>query len=152
MIRETIDNGHPEGGIYEQFAYLPNFVVYPNSSDMNELGVIGGDGLEETKTYRMEVTNMMELFGIVGGIIVVSSYIPQIIKLWKTKSSKDISSLFVFFIMVGTLCLMLYSIFISDTIFTIINALASMMAGTVLVLSLLYSRCSKSNTNGKEGC
>jgi hypothetical protein len=46
MIRETIDNGHPEGGICEQFAYLPNLVAYPNTSDMNELSEIAGDGLK----------------------------------------------------------------------------------------------------------
>jgi hypothetical protein len=30
-------NSHPEGFICEQFAYLPYFGVYPNTSDMNEL-------------------------------------------------------------------------------------------------------------------
>ena len=32
-----------KGWICEQFAYLPNKVVYPNSSDINELGeILGG--------------------------------------------------------------------------------------------------------------
>ncbi len=31
-------NSHPEGCICEQFAYLLYLEVYPNSSDMNELG------------------------------------------------------------------------------------------------------------------
>jgi len=34
------------GGIGKQFVY-PNLAVYPNCSGMNELGVIGGDGLIE---------------------------------------------------------------------------------------------------------
>jgi len=83
---------------------------------------------------------MLEWFGIIGGFIVVSSYLPQIIKLVKTKSSKDISSLFVFLVMLGTLFLMIYSFYISDTIFIIINAIASTMAGVVLILSILYKR------------
>ena len=33
-------NSHPEGFICEQFAYLPYLEVYPNTSDMNELGDI----------------------------------------------------------------------------------------------------------------
>jgi hypothetical protein len=37
MIKETKNSGHPEGNIYEQFAYLYNSVGYPNSSDINEL-------------------------------------------------------------------------------------------------------------------
>jgi len=32
-----MNNGHPEGNIYEQFAYLYNSVGYPNSSDITEL-------------------------------------------------------------------------------------------------------------------
>ena len=83
---------------------------------------------------------MLKWFGIIGGFIVVSSYLPQIIKLIKTKSSRDISSLFVFFIMLGTLFLMIYSFYISDTIFIIINATASTMAAIVLILSVLYKR------------
>jgi hypothetical protein len=30
-------NSHPEGFICEQFAYLPYFGVYPNTSDMDEI-------------------------------------------------------------------------------------------------------------------
>jgi len=37
MRIKTKINGRPEGSICEQFAYLPNSDVYPNSSDMNEL-------------------------------------------------------------------------------------------------------------------
>ena len=37
MIKETKNNGHPEEGIHELFAYLPKLGVYRNSSDMNEL-------------------------------------------------------------------------------------------------------------------
>ncbi len=40
MTQETKNNGHPEGGIHELFAYLPKFGVYRNSSDVNELGDI----------------------------------------------------------------------------------------------------------------
>ncbi len=37
MTQETKNNCHPEGGIYELFAYLPKLGVYQNSLDMNEL-------------------------------------------------------------------------------------------------------------------
>jgi MtN3 and saliva related transmembrane protein len=83
---------------------------------------------------------MVEWLGAIGGLIVVSSYIPQIVKLLRTKSSKDISALFVFSIMLGTLFLLVYSIHIKDMIFIIINAVASVMAGVVLILTLMYKR------------
>ncbi len=40
MTKETKNNGHPEGGIYELLAHTPKLPVYPNISDMNELGEI----------------------------------------------------------------------------------------------------------------
>ena len=40
MTKRTINNGHPEGGICEQFAYLSNLVAYLNGSDMHELYAI----------------------------------------------------------------------------------------------------------------
>ena len=49
MTKETKNNGHPEGGIYELFAYTPKLLAYPNNSHMNELGVIGDDGLKNIK-------------------------------------------------------------------------------------------------------
>ncbi len=33
----TINDVHPEGGIYRQFVYLLDSGVYPNCLDMNEL-------------------------------------------------------------------------------------------------------------------
>ena len=40
MIKETKNNGHPEGGIYELLAYTPKLLAYPNNSHMNELAEI----------------------------------------------------------------------------------------------------------------
>jgi len=38
MRIKTKNNGRPEGSICERFAYTSYLAVYPNSSDMNELG------------------------------------------------------------------------------------------------------------------
>ncbi|MDK2946814.1 MAG: hypothetical protein PWQ85_1609 [Geotoga sp.] len=40
MNRETKNNGHLEGGIYEKFAYFPNLVSYLKNPYMNELSEI----------------------------------------------------------------------------------------------------------------
>jgi len=37
MSKETKNNNCAEVCICEQFVYLPDLAVYPNSSDMNEL-------------------------------------------------------------------------------------------------------------------
>jgi len=40
MIKRTINNGHSERGIYEQFIHTSKLSLYPNSSDTNELSEI----------------------------------------------------------------------------------------------------------------
>ena len=45
MTQETKKDGHPEGGIYELFAYTPKLSAYPNTSYMNELCAIEQGGV-----------------------------------------------------------------------------------------------------------
>ncbi|MCD6192119.1 MAG: hypothetical protein J7L26_01455 [Candidatus Aminicenantes bacterium] len=45
MTKETKNNGYPEGGIYELFAYTLKLLAYPNNSHMNELAEIRLGGL-----------------------------------------------------------------------------------------------------------
>ena len=47
--------GHPEGGIYEPFAYTPKLSAYLNISDMNELAEIPHTALEKSKWRRKNV-------------------------------------------------------------------------------------------------
>lgn len=81
---------------------------------------------------------MLELFGVIGGSIIVASYIPQIMKIVKTKSAGDISLTFVFFIMAGSLLLTIYSAYIGDFIFAFINAFACMLSSVLVLLSSIY--------------
>ncbi len=39
--KRIINSNHPEASICEQLVHLPKLVVYPDSSDMNELCDIG---------------------------------------------------------------------------------------------------------------
>ena len=50
-------NGRLEGGICELFAYLSNLAVYPNSSDITELGEIAHKNLK--RRLKMERVNLI---------------------------------------------------------------------------------------------
>ena len=56
MTKEIRNNGRPEGGIYEQFGYLPKLVVYLNSSDIDKLSEIAPACNQKTIANR-EVKN-----------------------------------------------------------------------------------------------
>jgi uncharacterized protein with PQ loop repeat len=74
----------------------------------------------------------------IGGILIVSSWLPQIAKLLKTKSSKDISLKFLLIVTLGTLLLIPHSFAIEDTFFIIINCSAGSISFTTLMLARYY--------------
>ena len=82
---------------------------------------------------------MYELLGIFGGIIIILSWIPQMIRVMKNKKAEDISIIFLFIMFVGTLSLLFYSIYIKDLIFTLINLFASINVLIVIALVFYYS-------------
>lgn len=84
-----------------------------------------------------------ELLMSLGAIIIVVSWFPQIIKLWKTKSSKDISIPFLVTIIFGTVILIPHSIVIKDIYFTLMNIFASSAAFIALILALKYRKVKK---------
>ncbi len=47
MTKETKNNGHPEGSIYELFVYTPKLSAYPNISDIYELSEIARTNKEK---------------------------------------------------------------------------------------------------------
>jgi MtN3 and saliva related transmembrane protein len=73
-------------------------------------------------------------------ICVVSSYIPQIVKGYKTKSLKDVSMGFLLIIIIGTLLWMIYAIVNSDFIFLTANSIILLFAITLTVMKLHYNK------------
>jgi MtN3 and saliva related transmembrane protein len=83
---------------------------------------------------------MDEILMSIGAIIIVLSWVPQMIKLLRTKSSKDISIPFLITIITGTVLLIPHSIIINDIYFTLLNSCAASIAFIVLLLSIKYSK------------
>ncbi len=83
---------------------------------------------------------MFEYLGAIGGIILIASYLPQIVKLVRTKSSEDISMLFIGCIMLAAACLTLYAYHIEDLLFTVLNTMSALTAGIVLALTFHYRK------------
>lgn len=85
----------------------------------------------------------LEWLGLLGNILLVGSYLPQIYKLIKTKSAEDLSlSMWVIYVL-GDICLLAYSIGTGDLIFTALFALFSLENLIVLYLTYLYSKPAK---------
>lgn len=77
---------------------------------------------------------------VLGGIILTGSWIPQIVKTLRIKSSKDLSIPFLAAASIGTLLLVPYSVTINDVFFIFVNFFAGIFAAAALVVALLYRR------------
>ena len=83
---------------------------------------------------------LMHIIGIVGNILLVVAYIPQIMKLVKTKKGEDLSLGMWICYLVGDMLLAVYSVYTFDYIFCSLFILFTIFNFIVLGLTLKYSK------------
>ncbi|GHD60248.1 SemiSWEET transporter [Jeongeupia chitinilytica] len=83
--------------------------------------------------------NPLDWIGHVAGVCTTFAFLPQVVKVWRTRSVDDISlgmySLFVF----GVALWLLYGVVISSWPLIIPNSITLVLAGSVLAMKLRYS-------------
>ncbi len=81
-----------------------------------------------------------EVIAIIATLLVTTSYIPQIIKGYRTKSLKDLSTSFLVIVGIGVLLWILYGIFNSDFTFIIANAVILVFVITLILMKFYYRK------------
>ena len=79
-----------------------------------------------------------EIVGFTAGIFVAVSLLPQVIKSWKTKSTKDISLGWSITSLLGQTMWILYGILIASYSLIIMSSITLAMALSVFFLKLKY--------------
>lgn len=80
----------------------------------------------------------MQWLGLVGGLMVAFGFVPQILKVLRTRSTGDLSVYMLLIILIGGICYTAYAIFAGDPVFIIINLLATTNTLVLLLLKLRY--------------
>ena len=88
---------------------------------------------------------LVSVIGIAAAILTTSSFLPQIIKAYRTKSMHDVSRYLMSLFGTGTVLWMLYGIYKSDLVIVGANAIA-----TVFNVVLLYMKFSYGKTSTKK--
>jgi len=83
---------------------------------------------------------LTESLGLVAGALTTFSIIPQIIRVFKLKSAREISILFTTALLVGILCWLAYGILLDLTPLIIWNSIATLLMVTLLYMKLRYGR------------
>ncbi|WP_017304791.1 SemiSWEET transporter [Spirulina subsalsa] len=84
--------------------------------------------------------NPMTAVGLLAGALTTISFLPQVLKTWKSKSAKDISlGMFLTFCL-GVLLWIIYGVAVEDLPVIVTNVATLILAGMVLGLKLKYNQ------------
>lgn len=81
---------------------------------------------------------LSNLIGIIAGIITTSALIPQALKIYRTKSAKDISLAMFIFLAVGISLWFVYGILIKELPVIAANLFSLIIISLIIVMKLRY--------------
>ena len=84
--------------------------------------------------------NTIDGLGMLAGILTTLSFIPQVIKTWRSKSAADISTGMFILFSLGVLLWMIYGLYLNAMPIIIANGITLLLAMTILILKYFYSR------------
>lgn len=82
----------------------------------------------------------VNLLGLAAGALTTVAFVPQVVKIWKTRSGEDISSIMFLLFSSGVLLWLLYGIEIGSLPVILSNAVTLALALAVLILKFRYRR------------
>lgn len=88
---------------------------------------------------------LLSILGISAGVLILSGWVEQIIKGYKTKSLKDVSKYLMVFISGGSILWLIYGIIVSDVFIIGTNIAAIFLMMIVLFMKKRYEKISKIN-------
>ena len=94
----------------------------------------------------MEMVQFFSLLQLIGGVILSIGYIPQIIKMVKTRSVDDFSKIYLGSIFFGIVLMEMYAVYMYIVLgipemqsFFITNTASTILSGTEFLLLMMYS-------------
>ena len=81
---------------------------------------------------------MRDLLGYLAAVLTTLAFFPQVLKAFKTKSTKDMSLTMWLMLCIGVLCWLIYGIELGSGPIIVANAVTLVLAGAVLVLKIIH--------------
>ena len=80
----------------------------------------------------------IQILGLVAGTITSITFLPQVIKIWKTKSAKDLSLLMLLLLMLGVILWLAYGLLVMDAAIIYTNSMVLAMSMVMLFFKMRY--------------
>jgi MtN3 and saliva related transmembrane protein len=95
----------------------------------------------------MELDEMtMGVIGIVAGILILSGWVPQIVRGYKTKRLNDVSAYLMILIFAGAALWLVYGIALDDVYIMGVNIAAMILTMIVLSMKLKYEKATQTTS------
>ncbi len=80
----------------------------------------------------------IDFIGLLAGACTTAAFVPQVLQVWKTRSTKDISLVMYVIFTLGVILWLTYGVAISSLPIIIANCVTLMLAICILVMKLKY--------------
>ena len=81
-----------------------------------------------------------ESLGLVAGALVTCSMIPQLIRVYKLRSAREISILFTTLLLIGMICWLAYGVYLELIPVILWNAVGVILVSLLIYLKLKYGK------------
>jgi len=78
------------------------------------------------------------LIGLLAATCTTGSFLPQVIRAWRTRSTRDVSALMFVLLVTGNALWLLYGALIGDLPLVVANLITITLVGIILALKLRY--------------
>jgi MtN3 and saliva related transmembrane protein len=87
--------------------------------------------------------SFVEILGLVAGAITTGSFFPQVIRVYKLHSAREISLFFTILFLVGDFTWMTYGIYLQQLPIILWNILGGLLAAALLFAKIKYGQSAK---------
>lgn len=106
----------------------------------SNLYLVDGEYINVTINCYDELEWLYELLGYIGGFSIVITYLFQLVKVYKTRSTVDLSIKFLIAALLGTLFMLAYGIFINQMPLIIANVLIGLEVGLKMFGKIYFEK------------
>lgn len=82
--------------------------------------------------------DFITILGFVAGVLTTFSFLPQVIKIWRTKSTKDISLPMYVIYTTGIFLWLVYGVLLNQSPIYIANIIAFILVSSILILKIKH--------------
>jgi len=85
------------------------------------------------------MTTSADILGYAAGALTAFTFLPQVLKTWREKSSKDISLYMFVIAFLNEIMWLVYGVMIDNWVIILTNAVMLVMSGIMIALKLKYN-------------